>query len=100
MLDWSDERLLIAVRKELAVALGVRAAPIFSEIIRWNRAIPQYHVGHGDRVARIEQRLIRFPGLYLGGNAYRGVAINDCVEQAGVMARHIQEYLRHLPQPA
>ncbi len=54
---------------------------------RW--AIPQYELGHLDRVAWIEERTARHPGLYLGGNSFRGVALNDCVEQADRLARQI-----------
>jgi oxygen-dependent protoporphyrinogen oxidase len=91
MLDWSDDRLLAAVRAELARALGVRGEPIFHQIVRHDRAIPQYFLGHLARVAWIEQRLLAYPGLYLGGSAYRGVAINDCIEQAGLMAARIAQ---------
>jgi oxygen-dependent protoporphyrinogen oxidase len=90
MVDWDDDRLLRAVRDELAAALGLRAAPAFHEIVRWRHAIPQYHVGHLERVAWVEARTAaRHPGLYLAGNAYRGVALNDCVEQAELLAERI-----------
>jgi oxygen-dependent protoporphyrinogen oxidase len=59
---------------------------VFQHLVRWDRAIPQYHVGHLERLARIETRLRQHPGLHLGGNSYRGVSINDCVEQAGLLA--------------
>jgi oxygen-dependent protoporphyrinogen oxidase len=93
MLDWSDDRLLAAVRSELACSLGVRAAPVMHHIVSWQRAIPQYLVGHLERLAWIEQRLLRHPGLFLAGSAYRGVAINDCVEQAGVVAERVAAWL-------
>jgi oxygen-dependent protoporphyrinogen oxidase len=93
MADWPDDRLLGAVRSELALTLGVRAPPVFRHVIRWPRAIPQYHLGHLDRLARIEQHLAAHPGLFLGGNAYRGVALNDCVEQAGLLAERIHAWL-------
>jgi oxygen-dependent protoporphyrinogen oxidase len=82
VVDWDDTKLLIAVRSELRLALGVSAEPIFHRIIRWDRAIPQYHVGHGERLARIDSLAAKWPGLILAGNAYRGVALNDCTEQA------------------
>jgi oxygen-dependent protoporphyrinogen oxidase len=89
MVSWSDERLLAAVRAELRLALGITATPVFHHVVRWERAIPQYHVGHLDRVAWIDRRVLDHPGLFLGGNSYRGVALNDCVEQAETLARTI-----------
>ena len=62
--------------------------------MRWPKAIPQYLVSHLDRVAKIEERASRHPGLYLGGNAYRGVALNDCVEQADLLAGRMADYVR------
>ncbi len=93
MVGWEDERLLAAVRTELHLAMGISAAPIFQKIIRWDRAIPQYHVGHQDRLSRIGERLRHHPGLFLGGNAYRGVALNDCTEQGAVLAGEVRDYL-------
>lgn len=89
MLDWLDDRLLRAVTRELTQSLGILRPPLFHQIIRWHRAIPQYHLGHLDRVAWIEERLSAHPGLFVGGNAYHGVAINDCVEQAGALAQRV-----------
>jgi len=94
VVGWDDTRLLAAVRKELGLAMGIVAEPIFHEIIRWDRAIPQYVLGHLDRVAWIDQRLLRHPGLFLAGNAYRGVALNECTEQGEVLARCVAEFLR------
>jgi oxygen-dependent protoporphyrinogen oxidase len=93
MVDWDDETLLRAVHGELRSAMGIRSAPVFHHIIRWPRAIPQYHLGHLDRIAWIENRLGRHAGLFLTGNAYRGVALNDCVEQAGLLAERIVRQL-------
>jgi oxygen-dependent protoporphyrinogen oxidase len=94
VVGWHDDRLLAAVRAELAQALGVRAPPLFHHLVRWDRAIPQYHLGHLDRVAWIEGRTAdRHPGLYLGGNAYHGVALNDCAEQATVLTAQVVGWL-------
>lgn len=87
MVGWEDGRLIAAVRAELRTALGVTVAPVFHQIARWERAIPQYHLGHIERVAAIERRAAAHLGLFLGGNAYHGVALNDCTEQAEVLAR-------------
>lgn len=93
IVDWDDDRLLRAVQAEIACTMGIQAAPVFHHIVHWPRAIPQYHLGHLERIAWIENRLARHPGLILTGNAYRGVALNDCVEQAGLVAERIAQYL-------
>jgi oxygen-dependent protoporphyrinogen oxidase len=90
---WDDAHLLERVRADLGQALGIRAAPIFHHIVRWNRAIPQYHLGHLEKVAWIEERITKHAGLFLGGNAYHGVAMNDCTEQAGILAKNVVEFV-------
>jgi oxygen-dependent protoporphyrinogen oxidase len=93
IVDWDDVRLVAAVRDELTTTMRITSEPLFQRVVRWGRAIPQYHVGHLDRVAGIELAALRHPGLFLGGNAYRGVAINDCVEQANMLAGRIRDWL-------
>jgi oxygen-dependent protoporphyrinogen oxidase len=87
IVDWPDEKLIAAVRAELRIAQRVAAVPVFVHIVRWENAIPQYLLGHPERVAAIEERAGGHPGLVLGGNAYHGVALNDCTEQGEMLAR-------------
>jgi oxygen-dependent protoporphyrinogen oxidase len=94
MLDWDDERLGQSARAELRQTMGISAAPFFQEIIRWDRAIPQYHVGHLDRLMWLEERTRLHPGLFLAGNAYHGVSLNDCTEQGLLLARKLHSYLQ------
>ncbi len=89
ILDWDDARILEAVSAELRLALGVLSRPTFHRIIRWPQAIPQYFVGHPARVKAIEDQLAHSPGLFVTGNAYHGVALNDCTEQAELLAQEI-----------
>jgi oxygen-dependent protoporphyrinogen oxidase len=91
--SWDEERVRQAVRKELQNAMGITAAPIFEHIQRWEKAIPQYHLGHLERVAKIESLAATHPGLLLTGNAYHGVAMNDCTEQAEKVAARVAAYL-------
>lgn len=98
VVDWDDERLLRAVCDELRLAMQVHAPPSFHRIVRWPQAIPQYHIGHGERLNRIALRLRQHPGLYLTGNAYRGVGLNDCTEQASLLAEQIAHDLQSFPE--
>ena len=94
IVDWSDDRLGMAVRTELRASLGITAPPILERVIRWPKALPQYRLGHLARVASIEKRTESLPGLFLAGNAYGGVSLNDCTERAGILADQIALFLQ------
>jgi oxygen-dependent protoporphyrinogen oxidase len=79
VLDGDDDTLLHLAHAELAALLGVRGAPVLSHLDRWPGAMPQYHVGHLDRVAAIRRRLGSHPGLALAGNSYEGVGVPYCI---------------------
>ncbi|MFO0803113.1 MAG: protoporphyrinogen oxidase [Gemmataceae bacterium] len=93
MLDWPDEILLRAVHAELKLAMGLTGEPVFSRIVRWPAAIPQYVIGHLDRIAKIETLVARHRGLFLTGNAFRGVAMGDCAENGERTAAAVRDYL-------
>jgi oxygen-dependent protoporphyrinogen oxidase len=82
-----DEQLLSRVLSDLKDIIGLDADPDFISVYRHDKAIPQYLVGHADRLAVIDRQLKAFPGLVLTGNAYRGVSLNDCVLNAGKTAQ-------------
>jgi oxygen-dependent protoporphyrinogen oxidase len=84
--DWDDDRLTEAVRREMRDLLGIEAAPLFTRIHRHPRSMPQYPVGHLERVAEIRALVGRHPGLALAGNAYAGVGIPDCVHSGETAA--------------
>jgi oxygen-dependent protoporphyrinogen oxidase len=84
-----DAELVDVVRRDLHATMGLAADPDFVRIFRHPLGIPQYVVGHLDRLARIEERLLRLPGLHVAGNGYRGVAINACVAAAGPLAERV-----------
>ena len=78
-LELDDSEMLRRVLAELQSLLGWTAQPMFTRIARWHRAMAQYTVGHGARLAWIRERLERLPGLYLAGNAYEGIGVPDCI---------------------
>ncbi|MBT8048869.1 MAG: protoporphyrinogen oxidase [Xanthomonadales bacterium] len=84
-----DEKLLDMVRANLKEIMGLNAEPAFASIYRHEKAIPQYLVGHADRLAAIDRQLETFPGLVMSGNAFRGVSLNDCVLNASKTAEFL-----------
>jgi oxygen-dependent protoporphyrinogen oxidase len=83
------EELVALTREEVAVTMGVRAVPVLSRAFHHPLGIPQYNVGHASILARIDGRLAALPGLSLNSNAYRGVALNDCVRESLAAARRV-----------
>jgi oxygen-dependent protoporphyrinogen oxidase len=93
LVDLSSEQLTELTRDELRDILGIKAAPVVSEVVHWHKAIPQYRVGHLARLSRIEARRATLPGLFLTGNSYRGVGINDCTADAELVAPAVVTHL-------
>ena len=88
----TPDEALTAVRRDLRVTMGIVAEPEFVEHIPWPQGIPQYELGHVSRIERAENALAKHP-LWLTGNAYRGVGVNDTVRDA---RRTAEELLRRL----
>lgn len=84
-----DEGLVAALLKDLAAAVHVSAKPITTHLTRWERSLPQYEVGHVERVDRAEAALRATPGIVLAGAAYRGSGISDCVRSAERAAQRL-----------
>jgi oxygen-dependent protoporphyrinogen oxidase len=84
-----SSELLALVRSELTATMGITAEPVLSRTFFHERGIPQYLVGHGKALSRIEERLAATPGIHLNSNAYRGIALNDCVLQSQRTAERI-----------
>ena len=79
LFNLDDDELKTLVRGELASLLGASGEPILIEVARHARAMPQYTLGHADRIAEIQLRAAQHPRLILAGNAFNGVGIPDCV---------------------
>jgi oxygen-dependent protoporphyrinogen oxidase len=86
-----DAALRAFVLADLRRALGLAEEPSLIEVTRWPRAIPQYVVGHAERVERIEAAARAHTGLYLLGNWRGGIAMPDCVRNAEMVASTVCE---------
>ena len=85
----SKEELSSLVHREIAPLLDIKEAPVFSSVNVYRRAIPQYTLGHTDRLAALSALWKKYPGLWLAGNYFRGPAIGVCAEQALAVADEI-----------
>lgn len=97
-IDWDDAGLLTLAKDELRQTLGITAEPVLTRVFRWDRAMPQYNLGHPERLARIDQALQKWPGLALAGNGYKGIGIPDCIHSGELAAQTVLEAAGRLEQ--
>jgi oxygen-dependent protoporphyrinogen oxidase len=89
-----DVELAERAARDVREALGWRLPPLSWNVTRWPRAVPQYAVGHLERLARLERALEAVPGIAVAGAAYRGPGIPECISQAQEAARRVSAHVR------
>jgi len=95
-----DESAMVAkVEADLRELLGITAKPLFTEVAKWERSMPQYMVGHLTHLLEIEVFTRKTPGLALAGNSYHGAGIPDCIRSGQSAAESIITYLKPAPTP-
>jgi oxygen-dependent protoporphyrinogen oxidase len=94
VLDAADGELVDACTRHVAAVVDLPATAEASAVVRWSRAMPQYELGHVERVRTIRRKLP--PGVFVVGSAYDGVGIPDCVRAAGETADSVVGYLERI----
>ncbi len=89
ILQRDDEELTSLARHELHALMGIDATPLFARVFRFDHASPQPRVGHLARVRTTNERLARWPGIYVATNGFEGNGIPDCVKNAEAAAASI-----------
>jgi oxygen-dependent protoporphyrinogen oxidase len=89
-----EETLLAKVAAEHRALLGARAPALWSAVTRWPRAIPQYELGHLDRIAKVAEAEKAVPGLRFCANYRGGVSVGDCIASAHATAESLAAWLR------
>lgn len=91
--NFTDDQVQVLVQADLARIMGIKIDPEFMRIFRHQHAIPQYVSGHANLVKQIRDELEDTPGLFLTGNAYDGIGLNDCVSNAQKTARKAMDFI-------
>jgi oxygen-dependent protoporphyrinogen oxidase len=92
-IPWNENDLLALAKEELNLTLGVTAEPILSRVFLWDKAMPQYNLGHPEILKRIDAALENYPGLALAGNGYRGIGIPDCIHSGEVAVERVFKFV-------
>ncbi len=94
--DRSDEELLDIATTSLRGLLDIKGQPMLADVCRYPKTIPQYHVGHVEKIDRLDTVVAEHPGLHLIGNYLRGISVNDVIAFG---ARTAQDMIRETPAP-
>jgi oxygen-dependent protoporphyrinogen oxidase len=89
MFALEESEMVARVKNDLCLLLGIEQEPLFTEVAKWQRSMPQYEVGHLDRVRDIENLVQGHSALTLAGNSYRGAGIPDCIRSGEVAAEQM-----------
>ncbi|NOT04167.1 MAG: protoporphyrinogen oxidase [Anaerolineales bacterium] len=92
-IPWNENDLLELAKEELNLTLGITAEPILSRVFMWDKAMPQYNLGHPEKLKQIDAALEKHPGLALAGNGYRGIGIPDCIHSGEVAIEKLEREL-------
>ena len=87
----SDDELLATTSKALRELLQITGEPTLVDVCPYPAAIPQYHLGHVEKIERLRARTATVPGLHLAGNYLEGVSVNDCIRLGKRVAREVIE---------
>jgi oxygen-dependent protoporphyrinogen oxidase len=90
---WDEAALLADAQEELRRTMGITAQPLLTRIFCWEKAMPQYNLGHPDRLKRIDALQHSYPGLALAGAAYQGIGVPDCIHSGEMAAEQILSHV-------
>jgi oxygen-dependent protoporphyrinogen oxidase len=94
-IPWDEKDLHALAKEELNLTLGITAEPRLSRVFLWDKAMPQYNLGHPELLKRIDEELQNYPNLALAGNGYRGIGIPDCIHSGELAVERILKHEGH-----
>lgn len=94
VVDLSDDEIIKIALEDLNKTMDIEAQPEFAVVSRWKEAMPQYTVGHKERVAKLKTDLANeLPGVFVGGSSFEGIGLPDCIDQGEAAVEKILSYL-------
>jgi len=89
----NDKDMIEMVKGELRDIMGITSEPLLTRIYRWEKAMPQYTIGHEERLSILDKKLSEYPGMFLTGSSYRGSGISECIKDGQLTAEFVLKYL-------
>jgi oxygen-dependent protoporphyrinogen oxidase len=81
--------------KDLSVLLNIKADPVFQHTTLWQKAIPQYQIGHGKHIERMKAFEEKNPGFFIGGNSRDGISLSYCLDAGNRLSQEALQFLKN-----
>ncbi|MGM7682783.1 protoporphyrinogen oxidase [Cytobacillus sp. Hm23] len=95
IVDQTDDEIIKVVLEDLNKTMNITSDPEFSIITRWKKSMPQYTVGHKERVENVKEVMEKeLPGVFLAGSSFEGLGIPDCIDQGEEAVKKVLEYIQ------
>jgi len=91
-IPWDKDKLLTLAKEEVKLTSGIAAEPILSRVFMWDKAMPQYNLGHPEKLKQIDATIENHAGLALAGNGYRGIGIPDCIRSGELAVERVLKF--------
>ncbi|GCD83870.1 protoporphyrinogen oxidase [Parageobacillus thermoglucosidasius] len=99
IVEQSDDEIVRVVMDDLSKIMRISGRPELIAISRWKEAMPQYTVGHKERLAKIKTHMdAELPGVFLAGSSYEGLGLPDCIDQGENAVKKVLDYLQTAPR--
>jgi oxygen-dependent protoporphyrinogen oxidase len=94
IVSMTDEEIISIALNDLNKTMNITSKPLFHVVTRWKKTMPQYTVGHKERIQNVKESLSKeLPGLFLAGSSFEGVGIPDCIDQGHAAVKKVIEFL-------
>jgi oxygen-dependent protoporphyrinogen oxidase len=91
----TQDELRELVMKDLSVLLNIKADPVFQHTTLWQKAIPQYQIGHGKHIERMKAFEEKNPGFFIGGNSRDGISLSYCLDAGNRLSQEALQFLKN-----
>lgn len=94
VVDLSDDQIIKIVLDDLNKTMNITMNPDFAYVTRWKDSMPQYTVGHKERIEDVKKQAKEYlPGVFLAGSSYEGLGVPDCIDQGEAAVKSVLDYL-------
>jgi len=97
IVDLSDDQIVANVMTDLFKMIEIKQDPELTIVSRWINAMPQYTVGHQERMKNVREGIKKeLPGIFIAGGSYNGVGLPDCIKQGEEAVAEVLKYLQEI----